>query len=591
MLQAIKKYAIFLFYAAINGFIIASGYILMITAKSESVNIFSIASVEFINPLMLILVFLSFTIGFFLIYFVKDKVYRQTLPISVVIFSYCVLTRSKSELAYLTLVLAAVAAVLVYVFKETFPRRNYKILEGKNLYIFLCVITVYMTFMLSWGCIVRFYVFNTSTYDFGIFAQMYESMARDFTQTTTLERGISMSHFRIHFSPIYYLLLPFYMIFRRPEFLLAAQAAVCFSGIIPVLLLCRRYKYSSTVTFFIGLVFLCYPAFSCACFYEFHENAFLTPLILWLLYFIEKDSVLGAMISGLLLLCVKEDAGVYLVITGVYALLNKKAGNTTGLSLVIMGISGFIGVTAFIDAYGDGIMINRYDIFLTSDQDSLTDVILNIIKNPAYFLNNILSAEKLLLIMQMLLPLLFIPMKSRRLSDWVLIIPLLLFNLATNYAYQHSIHYQYVFSSGAFLVFLFAKNFRYEKRKNKAAAAAVFAAVICLVGTTTPKYYNIEKIKEDGAYYAASREALAALPRDKVIYASTYMTPYLYDCPQVYMYPAIYHAEELPPPDYVVLDSRPGVLKEYYELVEMYADMGFVEDESGGFVTVLRRTE
>lgn len=591
MLQKIKKYAIFLYYAAINGFIIASGYILMITAKSKQVNIFSIMSVETINPITLTAVFLAFTTGFFLIYIAKDKLYRQTLPISAVIFSCCVLTRSEIELAYLTIVLAAVAAVLVYVFKETFPRKEYKILEGKKLYIFLCLITVYMTFMLSWGCIARFYAFNTSTYDFGIFAQMYESMARDFTQTTTLERGIPMSHFRIHFSPIYYLLLPFYMIFRRPEFLLAAQAAVCLSGIIPVLLLCKKYKYGSTVTFFIGLVFLCYPAFSSACFYDFHENAFLTPLILWLLYFIERDSVLGAVVSGLLLLCVKEDAGVYLVITGVYALLSKKTVRITGIALIIMGISGFIGVTAFINAYGDGIMMYRYQIFLTSGQDSVTDVILNIIKNPAYFLNNILSAEKLLLIMQMLLPLLFIPMKSRRLSDWVLIVPLLLYNLATDYSYQQSIHYQYVFSSGAFLVFLFVKNFRYEKRKNKAAAAAVFAALICLVGTNTPKYYNIERIKEIEVYYASSREALASVPRDKVIYASTYMTPYLYDCPEVYMYPAIYHEEELPPPDYVVLDNRPGVLKEYFELMDMYLELGFVEDGSKGFVTVLRRTD
>lgn len=596
MLQTIKKYAVFLFYAAINGFITASGYVLMLTSGlfpktsvSERVDIFSIDAVKRIDPVFLTAAFVCFTVVYFLIFFTKDKLYRQTVPISVLIFSFCVLTRSSYELTYLTIVLAAVAAVLVYVFKETFGRREYKIFEGKKLYIFMCLITVLAVLMLSAGCIARFYDFYTSTYDFGIFAQMYESMARDLTQTTTLERGMPMSHFHIHFSPIYYLLLPFYMIFRRPEFLLAAQAAVCFSGVIPVLLLCKKYKYGNTITFFAGLVFLCYPAFTCACFYDFHENVFLTPLILWLMYFVEGNSALGAAISGLLLLCVKEDAGVYLVIAGAYALIGKKSPKIIGPALIVMGIGGFVGVTAFINAFGDGIMIDRYRIFLTEGQDSVVDVVLNIIKNPAYFLNNILSAEKLLLIMQMLLPVLFIPMKSRRLSDWVLIVPLLLFNLATDYSYQHSIHYQYVFSSGAFLVFLFVKNFRYEKRKNKAMTAAVFAAAICLVGAATPKYYNIVRAKEEEAYFSASREALAAVPRDKVIYASTYMTPYLYDCPRVYMYPAIYNENELPEPDYVVLDGRPGVLAEYYELVDMYIEMGFVEDGSGGFVTVLKK--
>lgn len=596
MLRTIKKYALFLFYAAINGFIIASGIVLAITSGiypftplHDRRNIFSIMSTQFINPMLLTAFSVIFALSLFLIFFIKDKIYRQTLPISVLIFSFCVLTRSPNELPYLTIVLAAAAAVLVYVFKETFSQREYKILNGRNLYIFLCLITVFMTFILSWGCIARFYVFNTSTYDFGIFAQMYESMARDFTQTTTLERGMPMSHFKIHFSPIYYLLLPFYMLFRRPEFLLAAQVAVCFSGIIPVLLLCKKYKYGSTVTFLTGLVFLCYPAFSCACFYDFHENVFLTPLILWMMYFIEKDSVLGAVISGLLLLCVKEDAGVYLVIGGLYALFNKKADKFMGISLTVMGVCGFIGVTAFINSYGDGIMIDRYGIFLAGEQDSIKDVILNIVKNPAFFLNNILDAEKLLLIMQMLLPLLFIPVKSRRLSDWVLIVPLLLLNLATDYSYQHSIHYQYVFSSGAFLVFLFVKNFRYEKRKNKAAAAALFAALICLVGASVPKYYNIIRAAEDNDYYSATREALSALPRDKVIYSTTYLTPYLYDCPEVYMYPAIYNEDKLPPPDYVIMDNRPGVFKEYYELYDLYEGMGFTEEGSGGFVTVLKK--
>lgn len=593
MIQALKKNAVFLFYAALNGFITASGYTLAFTVMSsntsvlERTNIFLISSVEKINTVTLAAAFFCNTFIFYLLFFLGKKVYRQTLPFSLLFFSFCVLPCATTELSYLTVILASAAAVLVYVFKETFPRKDYRILSGVNLYVFLVIITVCMTVLLSWGCISRLYDFNTSTYDFGIFAQMYESMARNFTQTTTLERGIPMSHFNIHFSPIYYLLLPFYMIFRRPEFLLAAQAAVCFSGIIPVLLLCKRYKYGNTVTFFCGLVFLCYPAFTCACFYDFHENVFLTPLILWLMFFVEKNSIMGCIISGLLLLCVKEDAGVYLIVAGLYAFIGKNMPKYMGLMLIFMGICGFLSATAFINAYGDGIMIGRYQIFLGDGQDSVTDVILNIIKNPAFFLNNILDEEKLLLIVQMLLPVLFIPMRSRRLSDWVLFIPLILLNLATDYSYQHSIHYQYVFSTGAFIVFLFVKNFRYEKRKNKTGTAALLATVICLIGTGTPKYYNIVFAHESRIEYDESRAALAGVPRDGVVYASTYLTPYLYDCEEVYMYPAIYNEDKLPEADYVVLDNRAGVLKEYYELEDMFLSMGYADEGSGGFVTVL----
>lgn len=591
MIQIIKKYLKFLFYSLINGFIAGSGFTLLLTSGffvsplSERINIFHISSVEEINLSLYAAVFLNFTILFYLIFFLKEKVCRQTIPFSVVFFALCVLICSPWDRLYLTLALAITAAACVCVFKETFSKNKYSFFEGKNLYIILAAMTVFMTAMLSWGCISRFYVFSTSTYDFGIFAQMFESMARDLTQITTLERGAPMSHFAVHFSPIFYLLLPFYMIFRCPEFLLTAQAAVCFSGIIPVLILCRRYRYNNTVTFLIGTAFLCYPAFTCASFFDFHENVFLTPLILWLMYFIEKRSAAGAAISGLLLLCVKEDAGIYLVIAGLYSLLSGKGmSRIIGIILAIMGIGGFIGTTAFINSYGEGVMVSRFNVFLASGQDSVKDVVLNVIQNPVLFFDQLLSEEKLLLVMQMFVPLLFIPFKTRRLSDWLLIIPFVLFNLATDYSYLSSINYQYVYGSGALLVFLFAKNLRYEKKKTKTAVAAVLAAVICLVGFSTPKYCNIVRAQEKKLDLDMSREVLADIPRDAKIFASTYLTPYLYDCADVYIYPALYNKENSDP-DFVVLDER---MDECEELTEMCLEMGYTIEARGGFVIVLQ---
>lgn len=593
MLPLLKKYSRFLFYSCINAFITASGMSLLLTAgffltapTTERTWLFDISSVTKINVKLLILLFFAFLIAFFVLFFLTDKLYRQTIPFSLMFFSLCILSRSPFEMTYLTIVLAIIAAALVYVFKETFPDKDYRLFKGKNLYIFVGILTVLMTAMVSLGCICRMYDFNTSTYDFGIFAQMFESMATDFTQTTTLERGAPMQHFAVHFSPIYYLLLPFYMIFRRPEFLLAAQAAVCFSGIIPLLLLCKHYRYKNTASFLISLVFLCYPAFTCACFYDFHENVFLLPLILWLLYFAEKRSMLGAAVIGLLLLCVKEDAGVYLVLIGLYALFNKKCSKLMGTVLAVMGIAGFIGITAFINAYGEGIMVGRYQIFLVPGEDSLVNVVLNVLKNPAFFLSELLSEEKLVLIIQLFFPLMFIPLKTRRLSDWVLIVPLVLFNLATDYGYQCSIHYQYVFSTGAFLVFLFVKNFRYEKAKNKTAAAAVLVSAILLLGYATPKYYNIMNAYEGSKEYDAARAAIAEVPRDAKIFASTYLTPYLYDCPNVYMYPAIYNTD-ISEPDFVLLDKRYGALAEYDDLLDMYQNMGYGIYSNESFVTVL----
>ncbi len=588
--MSFKKYLIYAAYSFISGFILASG-ITLYTAAYTGSNIFYIQSAGEIKTVFLVILWMIFSLMLFLVFKLRKSVYRCSIPLSLFIFSMLSLWNVKSQYPYFYIVLAATVIGATLVYKEIFHDRRINFLKGKGLYITVLIMTTAMTSILTMGNIVRMYTFNSSTFDFGLFAQMYESMATDFSQNTTLERNELLSHFAVHFSPIYYLLLPFYMIFRRPEFLFAAQAAVCFSGIIPVLLLCKRWKYREGVTLLISAVFLCYPAFTGACFYDFHENVFLVPLILWLLYFTEKNSNIGMCVSALLLLCVKEDAGLYIIFIALYALFNKKIRKFNAVCLLLTGVFGFISVTAFINAYGEGIKVSRYDIFLYGNQSSLTDVVINVIKNPAFFFSKLLNENKLVFLLQMFLPLLFIPMRSRRLSDWLLIAPLILINLATDYTYQSDIGYQYVFGTGAILIFLFVKNLRYSKTKTKVAAAAFMASAICLVGHNMPKYRYIDRLAGNGGdYYAAARQVLSEIPRDKTIYASTYLTPFLFDCKEVYMYPPIYN-KQLTGLDYVILDSRGADETEFSTLIRDFEDDGYEIVNNQTFITVLKLKE
>ena len=91
--------------------------------------------------------------------------------------------------------------------------------------------------------IYRYKIYGASTFDFGIFAQMYEYMAKTGLPLTTCERGQLLSHFYIHFSPIYYLFLPIYMIFRTPITLIVIQSIMVFGAVIPLLLLCKKIWY------------------------------------------------------------------------------------------------------------------------------------------------------------------------------------------------------------------------------------------------------------------------------------------------------------------------------------------------------------
>lgn len=126
---------------------------------------------------------------------------------------------------------------------------------------------------------------------------------KSFAPLTTCERqniGL-MSHFRVHFSPIYYLFLPVYIVFPYPVTLNILQVLTLASAIIPVYLLCRKRNLSNGATALFGIIFVLIPALICGTFYDLHENCFLVPMILWLFYFIEKDNLKGMIILQYLL--------------------------------------------------------------------------------------------------------------------------------------------------------------------------------------------------------------------------------------------------------------------------------------------------
>lgn len=590
-MEKAKKYILYAVFALINGYILGAGIALsLIPDKIFGKNAFSEVNIS-----VLLLFAGIFFVLFMLIFISGKKVYRWTTPLCLASFAWCVSINSSAH-PNMAIVMAITAAVMVFCFKKDLTDSVWKFLKGKNLYIAVAALTAIVAFFTAWATICRYRSFIASAFDFGVFAQMFESMATDFTQTTTIERGYAMSHFAVHFSPIYYLLLPFYMIFRTPEFLLAAQAAIVFSGIIPLLLLCKKYKYDEKTIFLISVVFVFYPAFSAPCFYDFHENAFLTPLILWLLYFVEKDGLIGTIISALLLMCVKEDAAIYVACIGLYALLRhgKDAGKrASGVILIGLSAAGFVIITSLMKTYGEGIFTSRFAVFLGSGESSVFDIVKNVIKDPALFFDVLFNDEdKLLLVLELMLPLMFIPFASKRLSDWTLFIPLIIMNFATDYQYMSNINFQYVFGTGALMLFLFVKNMKYLKIKPKItpALASALAAVIIFAGVSLPKYDRINSYLENSEYYEQAKQVLSEIPRDATVFAEHTLVAHVADIKELYLYPEVYPNDENASADYFLLDTRINSTDKQETIAQLTAQgYEIISDTKRSFVTVMKK--
>ena len=93
-------------------------------------------------------------------------------------------------------------------------------LTGKRLLIILTMAAAVWFSFTAVMTVLRYRLNYASAYDFGIFSQMYYYMDKGLSPLTTCERDGLLSHFAVHLSPVFYVLLPFYKLVPRPETLL-----------------------------------------------------------------------------------------------------------------------------------------------------------------------------------------------------------------------------------------------------------------------------------------------------------------------------------------------------------------------------------
>lgn len=391
--------------------------------------------------------------------------------------------------------------------------------------------------LVSVWTVCRVYSFCTPTYDFGIFAQMFHSMRTTGLPITTVERDGALSHFAVHVSPIYYLLLPFYCLVPTPATLQVLQAAVLASAVIPLWKLGKHHGLAPGLRCLLCVLLLLYPAYAGGASYDIHENAFLTPLILWLFYGIDRKNGLVTGISAVLTLMVKEDAAVYVAVVALWLLTKTlvrregKWGAAAGGILLVGALVWFAAVTGYLANSGDGVMTYRYQNFIYDGSGSLLSVVKAVLLCPMKAVFECVDAEKLEFIALTLLPLLGLPLITRRYERYVLLIPYILVNLMSDYQYQHSIFFQYTYGATACLFYLTLVNLaelRMERRKTAALVGAVCVAAACFGGQILPKAldYPANCIRYAG-YYGNLRQTLSVIPEDASAAATTYYTTYL----------------------------------------------------------------
>ena len=441
--------------------------------------------------------------------------------------------------------------------------------RGRGGRIWTAVFATALFIFVSFWTVYRVLTYRAPTFDFGIFSQMFHQMRTTGLPVTTVERDGPLSHFAVHVSPIYYLLLPFYCIYPKPVTLQVLQAAVLASAVIPLWRLCRRHGFSAGVSAGVCLLLLLYPAYSGGTSYDIHENVFLTPLILWMFDGIDREKRWEALLCGGLTLLVKEDAAVYVAVVALWLILRawlrgcNRWGLVTGGVLLAGALAWFLLVTAYLSRYGDGVMTNRYQNFMYGGSGSLFSVILAVLLSPMKVIYECVDREKLSFLVLTMLPLLGMPLWTRKYERYILLIPYVLVNLMSDYPYQHSVFFQYTYGSIACLIYMTVVNLEdimASWEPNRALfryiplGLAIAISGSCFASVVVPKatgYFDLYQNNREE--YIQIGEFLSQIPEDATVTATTFYTVPLSQ--RAVLYDVRYCSREhLLSTEYVVLD-------------------------------------
>lgn len=274
-----------------------------------------------------------------------------------------------------------------------------------------------------------------------------------------------------------------------------------------------------------------------------------------------------SLLFALLTFAVKEEAPLYIAVCAIYFIFNHK-NYKCNLCILFLCVICFVLVTRLMGVYGEGIMSDsRYGDYIY-DNGGIFTVIKSVIQNPIYAIYRIFTPEKLIFILQMLLPLGFLPIIIKKPSKLILLIPFILVNLMTSYPYQFDIGFQYTFGSGALLFYLALTNYS-ELTCNgvKVLLCALLSSVLIFAGGYASAFGYIETYVTDAERREHVETAFSLIPENADVACSTFFVANLSQRDVVYELESTSQNAE-----FIVVDLR---YEENRIYLEKYSALGY----------------
>jgi uncharacterized membrane protein len=283
-------------------------------------------------------------------------------------------------------------------------------------------------------------------YDLGIYDQTVWNLAHGRIWMTTLV--YETNGFYDHFEPILLLIVPLYWFWSDARVLLIVQSLALGLGALPIYLYARHrfatWERGGVLALVVAAAYLVYPAMHNANLNDFHEVSLLPPLLGFALYGLLTGRPRVTWVFLALCLIVKEDFSVTFLMFGLYIMAFKPAGfrRRDGAILALIAVTWMLAVLYVLyPAATRGMpypfVARRYP-WLGDSPESAAKVLLT---QPWIVLPYLVQAPKLLFLLRLLGPLLFLPLLG--LPVILLSFPVLIYLMLSNYEPQWSVQSYY----------------------------------------------------------------------------------------------------------------------------------------------------
>ena len=472
------------------------------------------------------------------------------------------------------------------------------------------------TLALSWFSILNHRYFNVSSFDLAIYDNLLWNTSHGHFLATSLMRG--GTHMGAHFDPVLTLLVPLYRLAPDAETLLIFQSAWLASAAIPLFLLSRRVLGAGWIALVIACTYLVHPALHGVNLYEFHSIALVVPLVVWSIYFLERGSWRGYWVVLLLILLTREDMALLSCGIGLYVADSLRRPRT-GIATIFCALLYFSIIKLFVMAEpgifmsGEG---NSYSYRASFEQlipregGGGIDFLLALVTNPIFALRVALEQDKLLYLLLILLPSLFIPLFAR--GRQILLAYGLIFCLLSSKPGPHSIYKQYSSVLLPFVMVLLPYGLReltgsrgLERigcdgaRARRALTVGVAVAALLVswkfgaflenrafrVAQWRPPahFTSAAKRVDQQARYEALVELVDRIPASASVSATRFLVPHVSNREKVHIYPSGGHADYL----LVQLKTLRGRGESRFRATRKSGD--FEEIASGEGIVLLKR--